>query len=195
MQPIKTFARTLQIPTAKLGHAWNSRLGLGRLARSSLMVATVAVAGFANAPAVQAQAAYGSYIGIGPAVGLTRGGQNEPSRTSGVLAVRYKFLEAPISLRAQAIIGDNTAIVPVVSYDIPLNWHTDAYIGAGASLVNGKTTTPVGNETSFVLQPGIDYVLPNSQVVLFGNAIIAFDAYRKGGSTAVSVQAGVGLKF
>ncbi len=149
-----------------------------------------------HAPQAAAQAAYGSYIGIGPAIGLTSGGQDEPSRTSGVLAVRYKFLEAPISLRAQALIGDNTAVVPVVSYDIPLNWRTDVYIGAGASLVNGKTTTPLGNETSFVLQPGIDYVLPNSELVLFSNAIIAFDAYRNvNNRTAVSVQAGIGLKF
>jgi hypothetical protein len=166
--------------------------GLAILSNLALM------AGFSlgNASLASAQAAYGSYIGIGPAVGLTSGGQDEPSRTSGVLAVRYKFLEAPISLRAQAIIGDNTAIVPVVSYDIPINWRTDVYIGAGASLVNGKTTTPLGNETSFVLQPGIDYVLPNSELVLFSNAIIAFDAYRNvSNRTAISVQAGIGLKF
>lgn len=149
-----------------------------------------------HAPHATAQAAYGSYIGVGPAIGLTSGGQDEPSRTSGVLAVRYKFLEAPISLRAQALIGDNTAVVPVVSYDIPLNWRTDVYIGAGASLVSGKTTTPLGNETSFVLQPGIDYVLPNSELVLFSNAIIAFDAYRNvNNRAAISVQAGIGLKF
>jgi hypothetical protein len=171
--------------------------GLGRWPYGVALLSGLAIAAGSSlhAPAAHAQAAYGSYIGIGPSVGLTSGGQGEPSRTSGVLAVRYKFLEAPISLRAQAIIGDNTAIVPVVSYDIPINWRTDAYIGAGASIVNGRTTTPVGNETSFVLQPGIDYVLPNSDLVLFGNAIIAFDAYRNGGGTAVSVQAGVGLKF
>jgi len=48
---------------------------------------------------------------------------------------------------------------------------------------------------AFALQPGIDYVVPGGSTVLFGNAIIAFDAYRNGGGTAVSVQGGVGLQF
>jgi hypothetical protein len=38
-------------------------------------------------------------------------------------------------------------------------------------------------------------MVPNSNTVLFGNAIIAFDAYRNGGGTALSVQGGVGLRF
>ena len=38
-------------------------------------------------------------------------------------------------------------------------------------------------------------MVPNSNAVVFGNAIIAFDAYRNGGGTAVSVQGGVGLRF
>jgi hypothetical protein len=45
------------------------------------------------------------------------------------------------------------------------------------------------------LQPGIDYVVPNSNTVIFGNAIIAFDAYRDGSGTAFSLQGGVGLRF
>jgi hypothetical protein len=52
----------------------------------------------------------------------------------------------------------------------------------------------VGDSTSFVLQPGIDRALPNSNLVFFGNAIIAFDGDGEGG-TGVSVQGGVGLQF
>jgi hypothetical protein len=50
-----------------------------------------------NSQPVQAQVAYGSYVGIGPTVGLTDGTQ-----LGGVLAFRYKLLETPISFRAQA---------------------------------------------------------------------------------------------
>ncbi|SRR5579883_3401430 len=144
-----------------------------------------------------AQAAYGSYVGAGVAVGLTSGNEGgEPTRTSAVIAARYKFLKLPISIRAQALIGKRTTLVPAVSYDIPINWHADAYIGAGAVIpLDDDRTTPLGNKTAFAIQPGIDYVLPNSQFVVFGNAVIAFDAYRKGGNTAASLQAGVGLKF
>ncbi|MBD2629038.1 MULTISPECIES: hypothetical protein [Nostocaceae] len=142
-----------------------------------------------NQPA-QAQVAYGSYVGIGPTLGLSDGTQ-----LGGVLAARYKLLETPVSFRAQALIGQGTAVVPTVSYDVPLNWQTDVYLGAGMVLTSGNTASPVGNKISFALQPGIDYVVPNSNTVIFGNAIIAFDAYRNGGGTALSLQGGVGLRF
>ncbi|MFM2063003.1 MAG: hypothetical protein RLZZ507_2673 [Cyanobacteriota bacterium] len=145
---------------------------------------------FINSQPAQAQVAYGSYVGIGPAVGLSEGTQ-----LGGVLAVRYKLLESPVSFRAQALIGQATAVVPTVSYDLPLNWQTDVYLGAGIVLTSGDTPSPVGNKISFALQPGIDYVVPNSNTVIFGNAIIAFDAYRNGGGTALSLQGGVGLRF
>ncbi|BAZ31924.1 hypothetical protein NIES4074_43970 [Cylindrospermum sp. NIES-4074] len=143
-----------------------------------------------SAQPAQAQVAYGSYVGVGPTVGLSDGVQ-----VGGVLAFRYKLLESPISFRAQALVGQSTAVVPTVSYDLPLNWQTDAYLGAGLVFAGGDTPSPVGNKISFALQPGIDYMVPNSNTVLFGNAIIAFDAYRNGGGTAVSLQGGVGLRF
>ncbi|XPM60809.2 MAG: hypothetical protein EDM05_028060 [Leptolyngbya sp. IPPAS B-1204] len=102
----------------------------------------------------------------------------------------------PISIRAQALIGETTAFVPTVSYDVPLNWHTDAYIGMGAAFQDSnESASPVGNQTSFVLQPGIDHTFPYSNVVLFGNAIIAFDAYKNSNDTAASIQGGVGVRF
>lgn len=156
---------------------------------SVLFAGSVLSLAISNQPA-QAQVAYGSYVGIGPTVGLSEGGQ-----IGGVLAVRYKLLERPISFRAQAIVGESTAVVPTVSYDVPLNWQTDAYLGAGLVLAGGATRSPVGNKISFALQPGIDYIVPNSNTVIFGNAIIAFDAYRNGAGTALSLQGGVGLRF
>lgn len=142
---------------------------------------------------VQAQAAYGSYIGIGPAFGVTEGG-GEGRKVSGVISARYRFLEAPISLRGQAFLGSGVALVPTISYDIPINWQTDAYIGLGAAIpLSG--TTPVGDKTGFAIQPGIDYSLPNSNMVIFGNAVISFDAYKDTHGTAASLQGGVGLRF
>lgn len=149
---------------------------------------------FSTQPA-SAQAAYGSYVGVGGTFGVLEDNRGEGQQFGGVIAVRYKLLEAPVSLRTQALIGAGTAIVPTISYDVPLNWQTDAYLGAGVSFASGDTPSPVGDQTSFALQPGIDYVIPNSNAVVFGNAIIAFDAYRNGGGTAVSVQGGVGVRF
>jgi len=142
----------------------------------------------------RAQAAYGSYIGIGPSIGVTSGGAGEDSEIAANIAFRYKFLKVPVSARAQVLIGNGTAVVPTVSYDIPVNWRTDVYVGFGAAL-NASGNTPVGDQAAFAIQPGVDYALPNSDAVLFGNAIIAFNAYRNGGGTAASLQAGVGLRF
>lgn len=154
--------------------------------------------GLADMKPANAQAAYGSYVGIGAAFGITE--EAETGRGGGfdmVLTGRYRFLRMPVSLRATAFLFDNFTIVPTVSYDYPLNWNTDIYLGAGVSFPFGgdEDVSPVGNQTAFVLQPGIDYMFPNSRLGLFGSAIIAFGGYREGGNTAVSVQGGVGYQF
>jgi hypothetical protein len=167
--------------------------GLGLVCGVASSIAAILALQVTTATHAQAQAAYGSYIGIGPAIGLTEGG-GEGRKISGVITGRYKFLEAPISLRGQVFVGSGVALVPTVSYDIPINWQTDAYVGLGASIpLSG--VTPVGDKTGFAIQPGIDYALPNSNMVIFGNAVISFDAYKNTGGTAASLQGGVGLRF
>lgn len=169
--------------------------GLG----ASLLALTATIAGSALAPeAAEAQVAYGSYVGIGAGVGLTNdAATGQGSGMQGVIAGRYRLLRYPVSLRAQGFIfGGEFAFVPTISYDVPLSWNTDVYVGAGASFVGGgNNPSIVGDKTSFVIQPGIDYLFPNSNLVAFGNAIFAFDAYREGGNMAISVQGGVGLQF
>ena len=172
-------------------------LGLfnGNRAVCHAVVASAIVGGLAivdHAPA-SAQAAYGSYIGVGPAFGITRDDNDDGGGVAAVVAGRYKFLRSPISLRAQAFLGNGAAIVPTVSYDYPLNWNTDIYLGAGASIPLGGDSV-LGDRTSFAIQPGIDYTLPNSDLVIFGNAVISFDGYKNGGAAA-SLQGGVGLRF
>jgi hypothetical protein len=152
-----------------------------------------------SAEPASAQAAYGSYVGIGGSIGLSDGsGEFEDSSSGGVIAVRYRLPEnvAPFSLRAQVLVSEATAFVPTVSYDIPLSWYTDLYLGAGVAIQDAETdTSPVGNQTSFVIQPGIDHRIPRSRLVVFGNAVIAFDAYRESGDAAASLQGGLGLRF
>jgi hypothetical protein len=165
---------------------------------AAVAIASLGMAGIAIAPKpATAQAAYGSYIGVGPTIGIVNDNRGNGQNLGGVIAFRYKFLEVPLSLRTQALIGSDggTAVIPTVSYDFPINWQTDAYVGAGVAFGSGDSPSPVGDKTSFALQPGIDYVIPNSSTVVFGNAIIAFDAYRNGGGTAFSLQGGLGLRF
>jgi hypothetical protein len=142
-----------------------------------------------------AQAAYGSYIGVGATYGINSDDRGEGEQVGGSIAIRYKLLKLPFSLRTQALIGESVAVVPTISYDIPLGWQTDLYLGVGAAFASGDKPSPVGDKTSFAVQPGLDFAIPHSGLVLFGNGIIAFDAYRNGGGTAVSVQGGLGLRF
>lgn len=167
-----------------------------RLRTIALSLAAIGIGIVSTATAASAQAAYGSYIGIGGSFGVTDGPNGDGGGGAGVIAFRYKFLKVPISVRAQTLIGEATAFVPTVSFDVPLNWQTDAYIGLGAAIQDSdESVSPVGNQTSFVLQPGVDYSFPYSNVVLFGNAIIAFDAYKNSSDTAASLQGGVGVRF
>lgn len=159
------------------------------------------VSGLSQAKPAMGQAAYGSYVGVGASVGLTDGDElaDEDQDEAAVIAARYHFLRLPISVRAQALVfTDTNALVPTVSYDFPLNWNTDLYLGAGLAIQDAGENddpSPIGNKTAFVLQPGVDYMLPNSRLVVFGNAIIAFDAYRAGDNTAAALQGGVGVRF
>ncbi|NEQ50348.1 MAG: porin family protein [Leptolyngbya sp. SIO3F4] len=166
---------------------------LGRLGLVSIAT-TVLVAALDVKPA-QAQAAYGSYVGLGGTVGLNDDDNGEGDGFGMVISGRYKLLAVPISLRAQAFLfNGDLALVPTVSYDFPVSFQTDVYLGAGVSIPTGDDASPVGDETAFVLQPGIDFAVPGSNLVVFGNAIFAFDAFEDGG-TATAVQAGVGWNF
>ncbi|MGB6016933.1 MAG: hypothetical protein WBG32_19525 [Nodosilinea sp.] len=172
---------------------------MGHTAGAALLAAAATVTGAAIAPeSAQAQVAYGSYVGVGAGIGVTNdAATGQGSGVQGVISGRYRLLQYPVSLRAQAFLfGGEFAFVPTVSYDVPLNWNTDVYLGAGASFVGGgNDASIVGDKTSFVLQPGVDYLFPNSNLVAFGNAIFAFDAYQQGGNMAISVQGGVGIQF
>ncbi|NEQ98467.1 MAG: porin family protein [Cyanothece sp. SIO2G6] len=168
---------------------------------ASICGLTAALITLCSATPATAQAAYGSYVGVGASIGLTDGnetfGENQDEAIT--IAARYHFLRLPLSVRAQALVfTDTNALVPTVSYDFPLNWNTDLYFGAGLAIQDAddnEDPSPIGNRTAFVLQPGVDYMLPNSHLVVFGNAIIAFDAYRESDNAAAALQGGVGVRF
>ncbi|EKU97877.1 hypothetical protein Lepto7375DRAFT_7122 [Leptolyngbya sp. PCC 7375] len=167
---------------------------LGRLGLATVVTAALLAA--LDVKPVQAQAAYGSYVGAGGSLGLNDDDDGDGDGLGLVISGRYKLLAVPISLRAQAfLLNGDLALVPTVSYDFPVSFQTDVYLGAGVSIPTGDDASPVGDETAFVLQPGIDFAVPGSNLVVFGNAIFAFDAFDDGGGTATAVQAGVGWNF
>jgi hypothetical protein len=157
-----------------------SRLTRGSVARGAIgaLVGGLAIASI-QTPA-QAQAAYGSYIGIGGAFGDGEIGFSVNGR--------YNILELPISIRGAAFLGEGSAFVPTVSYDYPITFNLEAYLGAGVAFASDGSV--MGDGTSFVLQPGVDYTFSNNRLVLYGNALIPI-----GGDTNTAVQGGVGIQF
>jgi hypothetical protein len=137
-------------------------------------------------------------VGIGASFGLTDGNINagEESTIGGLIAARYKFLEIPVSLRGQVLIGESTAVVPTVSYDIPINFNADVYVGAGVALANTRAKSRQwAIKIALWFNLGSTTPVPNSNLVIFGNAIFAFDAYRNTDKTAAAVQTGLGFRF
>lgn len=151
---------------------------LARLAIGAL-VGGLAIAFTTQAPA-KAQAAYGSYIGIGGAFGDGEIGFS--------INGRYNILELPISIRGAAFLGEGSAFVPTVSYDYPINFSLEAYLGAGVAFASEGSV--MGDGTSFVLQPGVDYTFINNRLVVYGNAVIPI-----GGDANTALQGGVGIQF
>jgi len=162
------------ITTLMITH-FKSRL----LSWAGLALGGCAIAFPLQSPA-QAQAAYGSYIGIGPALG--------DGEIGVAINGRYNILEAPISIRGAAFLGEGSAFVPTISYDYPLNFNTEIYVGAGVAFASEGSV--MGDGTAFVIQPGIDYTQSRNRIVFYGNAIVPI-----GGDTNTAIQGGVGYQF
>ncbi len=139
---------------------------------------------------------YNGYVGIGGGFGFTDGAPGEDSGISLVISGRQKLGELPLSLRGQVFLfSGTTAFVPTISYDIPLGPQSAVYLGGGVALTEGDRPSPVGNRNAFVIQPGLDIGLGNSNTVLFINGVYAVNAYKGNNASAFSLQGGLGVQF
>ncbi|NEP00341.1 MAG: hypothetical protein F6K58_17010 [Symploca sp. SIO2E9] len=140
-----------------------------------------------------------NYVAAGVAAGVTNGGSatNDDDAELGVaIQGRLTTSKAPISLRGSVQAGDDTsAIIPMLTVDVPIAKNVNAYVGAGASLVeeNG-VNTPLGNRDSFAGVVGAEAQVGRN-FVGFTDVKVGLNAYEDSSAEAVSVNAGVGLKF
>lgn len=157
------------------------------------MVSLIAKPSFAGTPS----GTDGNYIGAGLAAGVTNGGQNNDAATlGGNIQGRYHIEDSPISVRGSILFTDeNAALIPMVSYDVPIAERVNGYVGLGYSFVedNGQAT-PLGNRDAVVLSLGTEAEV-GSHVMMYGDAKWGIDAYENSPASAVSIQAGVGYKF
>ncbi|MEX0267839.1 hypothetical protein AB3R30_01730 [Leptolyngbyaceae cyanobacterium UHCC 1019] len=140
----------------------------------------------------------GAYVGGGVSAGVTNGGQQGDAATLGgnIQGRIAPFENVPVSARAAILFGrETTAIMPLVTYDIPVAANTNVYVGGGYSFVekNGKPT-PLGNKNAPVVTVGAETSVTRD-IVVYGDAKLGIKAYENSPASALSFQAGVGYRF
>lgn len=175
------------------------KLSLKSFATLSTLSALVMAPIFLGAGSASAQPVRfdGSYVGAGIGAGITNGGRDNDAATfGGNIQGRFAVPNAPVSVRGAVLFnGDNSAIVPSLSYDLPVSRNTNVYAGAGYSFVqNDGKASQLGNQDAAVLSAGVESEVTRG-VVVYSDAKYGINAYQGSNAGALSLQAGVGLKF
>ncbi|MEA5467341.1 hypothetical protein [Spirulina sp. 06S082] len=171
------------------------------LIKSAIAIAAISTALFsANAAFAEQDNKPGTdatYIGAGVSAGVTNGGQTGDAATfGGNIQGRFAVPEAPVSVRGAILFSDETsALMPIVSYDIPITNNANVYVGGGYSFVEADgQPTPLGNRNSVVLTAGAEAQFGDS-IIVYGDTKWGIDAYQNSSADALSFQGGVGYKF
>ena len=140
-----------------------------------------------------------NYIGGGVAAGVTNGGSTtggDAATLGGNIQGRLTTSKAPVSVRGAVLFSDETsAIMPMVSYDVPVTNNANVYVGAGYSFVeNQGKPTPLGNQSAPVVTVGAEAQV-GQNIVVYGDTKVGINAYQNSSASAVSLQAGAGFKF
>lgn len=76
---------------------------------------------------------------------------------------------SPISLRGALVLGDEIeAVMPGVTYDLPIGNDANVYAGAGYAIVRPGAQTVLGDRDGVVLTTGVEASI-NRRVILYGN--------------------------
>ncbi|MBF2062881.1 MAG: hypothetical protein IGS39_00365 [Calothrix sp. C42_A2020_038] len=165
------------------------------LVASTLIAASVILwAGKANA---QPAGMNSNYVGAGISAGVTHDVHSDDDAVfGGNIQGRVAIPQTPISVRGAVLFGgDAAAIVPTLSYDVPLATNTNLYVGGGYSFINNEgRNTQLGNRDAAVVSVGAESEV-SKNVIVYGDAKWAIDAYKNSSGDALSFQTGVGLRF
>ena len=138
-----------------------------------------------------------SYLGAGVSLSATNNEKtSDDAGFGGNLQGRFAIPNTPISARGAILFnGETSAIMPMISYDVPITNNANAYVGAGYSFVeeDGKLS-PLGNKDAVVLTAGAEAEIRRN-IVFYGDAKLGLDAYENSSEPAVSFQLGAAYRF
>jgi len=170
-------------------------------ALSALVIAPVFLtAAQANAAPLTGQptGTNASYLGAGISVGVTNGGNpgsDDDAKFGGNVQGRLAIPNTPLSARGAVLFTDKSvALMPMLSYDVPVTNNANVYLGAGYSFVTNDATTPLGNKDAVVLTTGVEAQVSRN-IVVYGDAKLGIDAYKDSPAQAVSLQTGIAYRF
>jgi hypothetical protein len=138
-----------------------------------------------------------NYVGAGISAGVMHGEHKDDDAVfGGNIQGRAAIPKAPVSVRGAVIFGgDATAIMPTLTYDLPLAKNTNLYIGGGYSFITDEGhNTQLGTRDAAVVSVGAESEVGKG-IIVYGDAKWAIDAYRNSSGDALSLQTGVGLGF
>ena len=165
-------------------------------ALSSLVISS-AFLGAGKAAAETQKGTDASYVGAGIAAGVTNGGQDNDAATfGGNLTGRWKIGNTPFSARGNVLWSEETsAIIPEVSFDVPIANNTNVFLSGGYSWVEANgNPTPLGNRDSVVVGAGVESEVGKNFLV-YTNAKVGLKAYQNSSASAVSINGGIGYRF
>ncbi|MBD1912310.1 MULTISPECIES: outer membrane beta-barrel protein [unclassified Leptolyngbya] len=168
---------------------------LKSLAVGSVMTAAIAAPMLLSAGPASAQpfvgGMSGSYLGGGISAGVT-----EDGTFGGNVQGRFDVPVAPVSVRGAALFSDDgVALMPLVTYDLPVAPRTNLYVGGGYSFVTEEGgDTPLGNQNAPVVMAGAETAVTRN-VVVYGDAKVGIDAYQDSNDAAISLQLGAAYRF
>lgn len=154
---------------------------------------------FAGSASAQPKGTNANYIGGGPSFGVTNGGSTtggDAATLGGNIQGRLTTPVSGVSARGAVLFSDETsAIMPMVSYDVPIAKNTNAYVAGGYSFVesDGKPT-PMGNQNAPVVSVGVESQVGNN-IVLYGDTKLGINAYQNSPASAVNINVGAGFMF
>ena len=169
---------------------------------TALVVAPVFLSsGQANAAslATQPTGTNASYLGAGISVGVTDSGNisdDADADFGGNVQGRFAIPNTPVSARGAILFTDESAaLMPMISYDIPVTNNANVYLGAGYSFVTeDDRPTPLGNKDAVVLTAGAEAQVSRN-IVVYGDAKWGIDGYKDSSADPVSLQTGVAYRF
>jgi hypothetical protein len=162
---------------------------------STLIAATILLS--ASIASAQPAGMNDNYVGAGISAGTTHGiHSNDDAVFGGNIQGRFVIPQTPVSARGAVLFGgDATAIVPTLTYDLPIANNTNLYVGGGYSFITSEgQNTQLGNRDAAVVTAGVESKV-NRNLVIYGDAKWAIDAYENSNGDALSLQTGLGLRF